>query len=70
MKVKSNASIKPTLIKKHQGGCQVHNPHLTNKLLSTVYMPSQHVHCGGIRDSTQVYLELKLAIEVLLHHIS
>ena len=29
-------------------------------------MPSYHMHCGGVWDLTQVYLEQKLAIEVLL----
>ena len=33
-------------------------------------MPSQHIHCRGILDFTQVYLEWKLAIEVLLHNPS
>ena len=42
--------------------------------LSTVYtyMPSHHMHhmqCGGIWHLTQVYLEEKLAIEILLYHL-
>ena len=51
-------------------GRQAYRPHPTDEPLSTVHMLSQHMHCGGIWVLTQVYLEQKLAIEVLLPYRS
>jgi hypothetical protein len=41
---------------------------LTDESLSTVHLPSHNMHCKGIWDLTQVYLEQKLVL--LLHHPS
>ena len=55
MKEKSSAGISLLISKKHKGAHQVLCPHLKDKSLSTVHMPSQQMHCGGICDLTQVY---------------
>ena len=61
VKVKPCASIGLVLLKIIKGMLGLMT-HPKEKLLSTV-----HMHCGGIWDLTQVYLEQKMAVEALLN---
>jgi hypothetical protein len=60
MKVKLGADISLILSKL---------PHPTDESQSIVHTASQQMHCGEIWNLTQLYLEQKLAIDVLLHHL-
>ena len=44
--------------------------HSTDESLSTIHMSSHHMYYGGIWNLTQVYLNQKLAIKLVVRHPS
>ena len=67
MKEKSDAGINLLLSKKHQGGCQVYCPHLTDESLSKMHMPWQQMDFEGIWDLTWVNFGSETSDLCLLH---